>query len=265
MRAMQSFGASIRSARRGVSLAVPSPTVASGSTAFQLQGVQRRNVSLRLPNFRSPVTWLRESLAQNVRERNTREEIEAARKQAAEKGQLSVFESVPSVPEGEAGVEEVPAWKKKTYTEHKYSTANFKISHRKLNLLGRQIAGKPIDSAILQMMFSEKRASKRIKSMLVVAKSHAVKLKNLNEQKLVVAESWVTKGPHQFKRYDMKGRGRAGIKNHPHSRLHVVLREGKTRAELREEERARKLSRIVSAGLVREDVPIRNPGPTWAW
>lgn len=71
-------------------------------------------------------------------------------------------------------------------SQHKYSTGNFKISHRKLNMIGRQIAGKPVDSAILQMMFSEKRASKRIKSMLVVAKSHAVKLKSLDEGKLVV-------------------------------------------------------------------------------
>ncbi|KAI0327774.1 ribosomal protein L22 [Cubamyces sp. BRFM 1775] len=262
---MQSVGASLRSASRTVTRAVPAHSVASSSQTFQLQGIQRRNMALRMPNFKNPVAWLRESLAPSIRQRNTQEEVEAARKQAAEKGQLSVFESVPGVGEDEAGKEAVPAWMKKTYTEHKYSTANFKISHRKLNLLSRQLAGKPIDSAILQMMFSEKRASKRIKSMLVVAKSHAVKLKNLNEQKLVVAESWVTKGPLQIKRYDMKGRGRAGIKNHPHSRLHVLLKEGKTRAELRDEERARKLKRIVSAGLVREDVPIRNPGPNWAW
>ena len=70
--------------------------------------------------------------------------------------------------------------------QHKYSTASFKMSHRKLNMLGRQISGKPIDSAILQMMFSEKRASNRIKSMLVVAKSHAVKLKDLDEGRLIV-------------------------------------------------------------------------------
>lgn len=35
------------------------------------------------------------------------------------------------------------------------------------------------------MLFSEKRASKRIKSMLVVAKDHAV-LKGLEEKKLVI-------------------------------------------------------------------------------
>lgn len=70
-------------------------------------------------------------------------------------------------------------------TQHKYSTANFKISHRKLNKLGRQISGKPIDSAILQMTFSEKRASKRIRNMLVVAKSHAT-LKGIDPKKMVV-------------------------------------------------------------------------------
>lgn len=70
--------------------------------------------------------------------------------------------------------------------QHKYSTANFKISHRKLNMLGRQISGKPIDYAILQMEFSEKRASKRLRSMLVLAKKHAIAYKNLDPSKLVV-------------------------------------------------------------------------------
>ena len=53
-------------------------------------------------------------------------------------------------------------------------------------MLGRQISGKPIDMAILQMQFSEKRASTRIKSMLVGAKNHATKLKGLDEKKLIV-------------------------------------------------------------------------------
>lgn len=73
-------------------------------------------MSLNLPNFKGPVAWLRESLAPNVRQSNTKEEIEAARKQAAEKGQLSVFDSVPTVEGAEEGAE-VPAWRKKTYTE----------------------------------------------------------------------------------------------------------------------------------------------------
>jgi len=212
----------------------------------------------------SPLGWLRDNLGFNVRKRNTEAELAAARKEQAEKGQLSVFETLPVTEEKDEKAQ-VIASPKKTYTEHKYSTANFKISHRKLNMLGRQIAGKPIDMAILQMKFSEKRASKRIKSMLAVAKDHATKLKGLPEKKLVVAEAWVTKGPKVLKRIEPKGRGRMGIREHPDSRLHVVLKEGKMRAELAQEERARKLRRIVSAGITREDVPIRNPGSSWAW
>lgn len=64
----------------------------------------------------------------------------------------------------------------------------FKISHRKLNDLGRQISGKPIDQAILQMVFSEKRASTRIKSMLCVARDHAVEYKVLDRSRLTVCE-----------------------------------------------------------------------------
>ncbi|EMD40823.1 hypothetical protein CERSUDRAFT_111405 [Gelatoporia subvermispora B] len=180
--------------------------------------------------------------------------------QAAE-GELSVFESLPAVT---ATGSEAPKASKK-HTHHKYSTANFKISHRKLNKLGRQISGKPIDMAILQMMFSEKRASKRVKSMLAVAKAHAVNYKGLDESKLVVAEAWVTKGPNVHKRIDIRGRGKFGVKQHPDSKLSVVLKEGKTRAQLMEEERARKLKRIVSAGLNREDIPLRNVNPRWAW
>jgi large subunit ribosomal protein L22 len=139
------------------------------------------------------------------------------------------------------------------------------MSHRKLNDLGRQISGKPIDYAILQMQFSEKRASTRIKSMLATAKNHATRYKCLDGSKLVVAEAWVTKGPRSLKRIDIKGRGKFGIKVHPDSRLNVVLKEGKTWAQRQSEERARKLNRIRSAGLAREDVPLRNPAPTWAW
>lgn len=56
-------------------------------------------------------------------------------------------------------------------------------------MLGRQIIGKPIDYAILQMQFSEKRASGRIMNMLATAKDHAVRYKHLDPSKLVVCES----------------------------------------------------------------------------
>lgn len=53
-------------------------------------------------------------------------------------------------------------------------------------MLGRQISGKPIDYAILQMQFSEKRASTRILNMLATAKDHAIRYKKLDPSRLVV-------------------------------------------------------------------------------
>jgi len=244
---MRPLGASLHYA---AALRTISPAVACSSRAALWSS---RNYATK-----NPFQWLGGWRSQP---NSAEEEVAANSKSEADQSQLSVFESIPQIEAAGAAGSSAP---KKKHTQHKYSTANFKISHRKLNLLGRQISGKPIDSAILQMQFSEKRASKRVKSMLAVAKDHA-KLKGLEEKKLIIAEAWVTKGPNVHKRIDIKGRGRFGIKQHPDARMHVILKEGKTKAELMEKERARKLKRIVSAGLVREDVPLRNPGPHWAW
>jgi len=127
--------------------------------------------------------------------------IEAAREQQLAEGSDSFFDAPLPTEQPKEREKQV---QRKKFTEvcattlsvsqfantaqHKYSTANFKISHRKLNMLGRQISGKPIDYAILQMQFSEKRASKRIKSMLVVAKQHAISYKNLDPSKLIVCK-----------------------------------------------------------------------------
>ena len=71
-------------------------------------------------------------------------------------------------------------------------------------MLGRQISGKPIDYAILQMQFSEKRASSRIMNMLATARDHASRYKRLQEGKLVVGKfySWsgqfISSSPTRF-------------------------------------------------------------------
>ena len=87
-------------------------------------------------------------------------------------------------------------------------------SPRKLNDIGRLIAQKPIDNAILQMQMSDKRVAKtKIKSMLVLARDHAI-MKGLKREELLVKEAWVSKGIY-LKRLDIKGRGRHGIKMRP--------------------------------------------------
>lgn len=150
-------------------------------------------------------------------------------------------------------------------------------------MLANQISGKPIDWAILQMQFSEKRASTRIMNMLATAKDHATRYKHLNRSKLIVckfcctaptslqanfvfvAEAWVGKGVQVPAQVEPRGRGHFGFRQHPCSRMTVVLREGKTLEEKKAGQRRKILKRIVSAGVTREDVPLRNPAPTWTW
>ena len=83
-----------------------------------------------------------------------------------------------------------------------------------MNEVARLIQKKPIDYAILQAQMSDKRVAKtRVKSMLCLARDHAV-AKGLEREKLVVQRAWVTKGVY-LKRLDIKGRGRFGVKMRP--------------------------------------------------
>lgn len=79
------------------------------------------------------------------------------------------------------------------------------------------------------------------------------------------AEAWVTKGPRLPPRLEARGRGHYGTRTHPNSKISVILKEGKTVEQEKAAARKRKLNKIVSAALVREDKPIRNPSPTWGW
>ncbi|KAK0468353.1 mitochondrial 50S ribosomal protein L22 [Desarmillaria tabescens] len=233
----------------------------------------------------NPFNWVpdkvKEKFGMKMREAESEEEVAAAKKEAEQRGESSIFETVtvtePEGPESstpspdmakplDASPKEEPAVQiERKGDSHKYSTAVFKISHRKLNMIGRQISGKPINHAILQMQFSEKRASTRIMNMLATARDHAVRYKGLDGQRLVVAESWVSKGKHNRKRLEPKGRGHVGVQVHPQAKLSVVLKEGRTLEEQKAKEKAFKLKRIVSAAVTREDKPIRNPGAMWAW
>ncbi|KAG9018202.1 hypothetical protein FRB90_011900 [Tulasnella sp. 427] len=216
----------------------------------------------------APGEWIRNAIRQRTQTSKPEGALERqeARKEAVAKGEASLFDAVQEEMSSTAGGESaaVLAKAKKAHSEHRYRTASFKISPRKLNLLSRQVAGKPIDLAILQMEFSDKRAAGRIKSMLCTARDHAL-VKGIRRERMVVSESWVNK-VDALPRVDIKGRSRTGIKHHRYSRMHVVLKEGLTKEEELAKKRKKLLKRaLVSAGVVREDVPIRNPRPHWAW
>lgn len=139
------------------------------------------------------------------------------------------------------------------------------MSHRKLNDISRLVSGMPVDEAVVQVAFSDKRAARTwVKSTLALARDHA-EAKGLAREKMVVAETWVSKGP-KIARVDIKGRGRMGIKHHQTARIHFLLKEGKTYAEKEEIKKQKVLRRIKSAGLVREDAPLRRKQISgWAW
>ncbi|BGP49878.1 hypothetical protein JCM10450v2_005783 [Rhodotorula kratochvilovae] len=159
----------------------------------------------------------------------------------------------------------------KPATFHKSSTANFKSSRRKLNDLARLVAGRTADEAILQLQASQKKQAPRLLSMLALARDHAM-AKGLRREELVVAQSWVTKGP-ALQRLDIKGRGRFGVKHHQSSKLHVLLAEGQTDEERRRDRKRDQWRRSIrgltegdGVGVGKGARPIINAGiGGWRW
>ena len=62
---------------------------------------------------------------------------------------------------------------------HTSKSRFFKTSIKKLSPLARQIAGKPIDEAILQMRFSKKKAAKEVLKHLVQARNEAIVIRGM--------------------------------------------------------------------------------------
>jgi len=56
-----------------------------------------------------------------------------------------------------------------------------------------------------------------------------------------------------------------GMKEHPDSKLTVVLREGKTVEEKAKALRERRLRKVKSPGYMREDKPLVNMPSIFAW
>jgi len=63
---------------------------------------------------------------------------------------------------------------KRTEREYQAASSFWKTSMKKLNPLARQIAGKPIEEAIVQMQYSKKKAAIGIHNHLIEARNRAV-------------------------------------------------------------------------------------------
>ncbi|EEQ35567.1 39S ribosomal protein L22, mitochondrial [Microsporum canis] len=131
----------------------------------------------------------------------------------------------------------------------------FKTSLKKLGPLARQVAGKNIDEAILQMKFSKKKAAKDVKLFLEQARNEAVVSRGMglgvkdgsegaagveirlkdgkaytvtDETAIYIDQAWVNRGPYGTD-YDHRARGQINRLRPPHTALAVVLKEDKTR------------------------------------
>ncbi|KAJ5647924.1 Ribosomal protein L22bacterial/chloroplast-type [Penicillium lividum] len=152
---------------------------------------------------------------------------------------------------------------KRTERESLSKSHWFKTSVKKLGPLARQIAGKNIDEAILQMRFSKKKAALDVLGHLEHAKNVAmvragmglpeekaeptkpltVVLKS-GERKTItdptniyIQEAWVNRGPYGHG-MDHRARGQINRLRPPATGLSVVLKEEKTRIREWEEREA---------------------------
>lgn len=143
-----------------------------------------------------------------------------------------------------------------------------KTSTKKLMYLARQISGKPVDEAILQMRFSVKKVAKDVKHHLEHARNEAIvrkgmglgklhgttgppvtietkdgkRLKIEDRTRLYIDQAWVGKG-HFTGMLDHRARGQVNIMKNPTTHISVILKEEATRIRLhgeREEKEKRK-------------------------
>jgi large subunit ribosomal protein L22 len=133
-----------------------------------------------------------------------------------------------------------------------------------LNKLANQIGGKPIDYAILQMHFSEKRVSAQVERLLLETKQKA-KEQGMNLDQLVVSQAWVGKGPKSPKKIDIRARGKFGIIRKSRSTMTIRLGRGLTERQLLEKRAQRALDKIKIPELVKDEKKVRFSRSQWAW
>lgn len=169
----------------------------------------------------------------------------------------------------------------------------FKTSVKKLVPLARQIQGKSVDEAILQMRFSKKKVAKDVMEHLEHAKNVAIVrygmgldkpdekeakiqpvdiiLKNgdtktiSDPSKIYIADSWVNRGPYH-KEYDHRARGRINIMRPPHTGISVVLKEEKTQIREWKDREARALRQRKSMLWVQlPNRPVSAQNQYYSW
>jgi ribosomal protein L22 len=169
----------------------------------------------------------------------------------------------------------------------------FKTWVKKLVPLARQIQGKSVEEAILQMRFSKKKVAKDVMEHLEYAKNIAIvrhgmglgkvngteskiqpvtiTLKNGDSKTITdpsaiyIADSWVNRGPYD-KEYDHRARGRINIMRPPHTGISVVLKEERTQIREWKDREARALRQRKSMLWVQlPNRPVSAQNQWYSW
>ncbi|KAJ9603947.1 39S ribosomal protein L22, mitochondrial [Cladophialophora chaetospira] len=174
----------------------------------------------------------------------------------------------------------------RTEREHTSRSHFFKTSMKKLAPLARQIAGKSIDEAILQMRFSNKKVAQDVRQHLIQARNEAIVIKGMglgragsettselhsdpaetpplphqtplktykkgeaaDPTDIYVAQAWTNRGPYD-KEPEYRARGRMNILRPPHTGLSLLLKEEKTRTREKAEKEARALKKRLGKSM----------------
>ncbi|KAG0634394.1 ribosomal protein L22/L17 [Tuber brumale] len=118
----------------------------------------------------------------------------------------------------------------------------FKTSVKKLAPVARQIQGKKIEDAIIQMRFSVKKAARDVLGHLYAARNESVVRKRMDPQQTYIEQAWVGRGVYE-RESSHRARGRIDLLRLPYTSITVVLKEQVTRdriAKEKEEKRLRK-------------------------
>ncbi|KAK0751421.1 ribosomal protein L22/L17 [Schizothecium vesticola] len=156
---------------------------------------------------------------------------------------------------------------KRTERESRMASPWLPTSVKKLVMLARQVAGKPVDEALTQMRYSKKKMAAEVRvelekamELAVVArgmglgaadkagkKREPVRIKTKDGKwidvadptKVYIAEAFVNRGPWRFKRLVPGSRGRSSLHYSPATSINFVLKEEKTRIREHQEREAK--------------------------
>ncbi|PUU73156.1 ribosomal protein L22/L17 [Tuber borchii] len=127
-----------------------------------------------------------------------------------------------------------------TEKEHLAKSHMFKTSVKKLAPIARQIQGKKIEDAIIQMRFSPKGAARDVLGHLYAARNESVVRRKMDPEQTYIEQAWVGRGTYEVE-HNHRARGRIDMLKLPYTSITVVLKEQVTRDRIAKEKEDKRL------------------------